>query len=99
MKDLPKGTIERLYIDITDRLNNLASLDTATITFEIWDSTTDVDDEDGPVLTGDATNEGMTVITDVVDTSTFEEGDYRMFVTIGLEPESIKLGPFRFTVG
>jgi hypothetical protein len=96
---IPKGSLEVLYVSVTDRLEQLTTLDTAAISYEVWDNESDVDSPLGPQLSGGCSNEGMTVITNPVDTAMLEEGPHRLFIRMVMGAEDIVLGPFDFIVG
>jgi hypothetical protein len=95
---LPKGSKEVMYIAVDDRQGQLANLDTATITWQVWDNFDDVD-LGTPIAIGNCTNEGMTAITSPIDTTLWNEGVYRLFISMTMGSEIIKLGPFDFVVG
>lgn len=96
---IPKGSVEALYVPVVDRAGVIDDLGDATsLAFQVWDNFDDVD-EGTPIASGACTFSGMTAITAPIDTSNMEEGIYRLFVTVGLPSESVKLGPFDFVVG
>lgn len=92
MERLAKGTIENLYIDVKDRLNNLTTLDGLTLTWEVKG------DEDESIANGPASNDDMLVICGPLNTTTWEQDEYDLYVIIANPPETIRLGPFRFVV-
>ena len=95
---IPKGSKEVLYVSVTDRLAQLTTLDSAVLAWEAWDNFKDVDDGT-PIANGVCTNEGMTAITSPIDTTEWDEGIYRLFLTMTMGAEVVKLGPFDFVVG
>lgn len=92
MERLTKGTQEYLYVDVTDRLNNLTTLDGLTLGWSV------MGDEAEAVSSGAAQNDGMLMICGPINTTTLDPDEYALFVTIAISPEIIKLGPFPFVV-
>ena len=92
MERLTKGTIEYLIIKVTDTLNNLTVIPSAT--YDIYTG----DDAATEVIVGqDAIIEGMLVMP-MVDTTNMDEGPYDLYITFPATPETPRLGPFRFRV-
>jgi hypothetical protein len=93
MVRLPKGTKEFLVVIITDKLQTLTDLATAnSVTF-------DVVKEDGDLQVSDAICDvdGMAALS-LVDTTTWNEGLYELFVKIDAGVQKPVLGPFKFEV-
>lgn len=91
MVTLPKGTKEYLYVDVTDRLNNITTLDGLTLTYEVKG------DEDESVTSGSALHDGM-LVSCLVDTASLDPDEYDLYVIVDNPPELIRLGPHRFVV-
>lgn len=89
---LPKGTKEFLVVVVAERLGNITTFDGITVTYDVLDEANEkvVDAEI-------ATTEDMTVMC-LVDTSTWDEGRYRLFISFAVFPQQPTLGPFRFEV-
>ena len=92
MITLPLGTKEFLAVLIVDKLGNLTTLDAVTVTFDVYG-----EDDTKVVDSAIATTDVMTVQC-LVDTSTWDEGNYRMFVNVDAPPQRPILGPFKFAV-
>jgi hypothetical protein len=92
MERLPVGTKEYLIVDVSDRLNNLTTLDGTVITFDVnhENGTEKYDDEP-------ASNDGMKVRC-LIDTTGWEPDEYGLFITIFAAPEQPRLGPYAFKV-
>jgi hypothetical protein len=93
MVRLPKGTKEFLVVVVVDKLQTLTDLSTATaVTF-------DVVKEDGTNQVSDINcdTDGMAALC-LVDTTTWDEAEYQLFVNVSTGVQNVILGPFRFEV-
>ena len=95
MVEINKGSIESVAIDVTDRFNNLTTLDTASLTFDItqFDGT--------PIVTAQGCpNTGMTAMPQVDTTpSDYEIGaSYKIYINFTALPDYPRLGPVTFKV-
>jgi hypothetical protein len=95
---LPQGTKEYLFLDVSDLLAQLLTLDGTTPKFDVKDQ--------GDVLKytqANATNVGMRMYC-LIDTSAahpqglWAAGNYRLYVNFTTAPELPRLGPYAFTV-
>lgn len=91
MQEYAVGTKEYFVVEVTDRLENLTTLDPYTITFDVKEKRTG----DDKYTDASASNEGMSVLC-LLDTSGWDVGRYLLWTTIVAEPESPRLGPFEF---
>jgi len=89
---LPKGSKEFLVVIVLDKLENIANLDDATVTFDIKDSS------QADVVTGQSTSIDDMTVSCLIDTTDMEEGEYLLFVNVDLTPQYVILGPFKFWV-
>ena len=92
MRKLIVGTIEQLDIHVQDDLGSLTTLDGTNPNFDVLD-------EGGTYkyLNEAANNVGMTAYC-LIDTTTWTEGRYRLYLKFQNIPETPKLGPFLFMV-
>lgn len=92
---LPIGTKEYLLVDITDLLNNLATLDGTTPKY-------DVKDQGGAFKYTQATATNVVMrlycIIDTMVGGAWAAGTYRLYINFTTAPELPRLGPFTFTV-
>lgn len=87
-----KGSIEPIAIDVTDKLGNLTTLDSADPHFDIEDFFNEA------VLSAlVAQNSGMTAICKI-DSTTLAEGDYKLFLYFNAVPDTPRLGPVSFSI-
>lgn len=90
---LPKGTKENLIVDVTDRLENLTTLDGANGTFDVRLK----NDGANWVTQGAIINIGMRAFC-LVDTGTWDVGTYELFLNFSALPEVPRVGPVEFEV-
>lgn len=93
MQEYPVGTIEYFVVDVTDRLNNLTTLDGFTFTFDVKARI----DGTSKYTAHAAIHDEMKILC-LVDTTGWDLGIYQLWATIHATPESPRLGPFEFTV-
>lgn len=92
---LTKGTKQYYPITVTSALGALSTLDTADLRFDIYKN----DDDETVVDTNlSADNDGMLALP-LVDTTSLDEGEYKLFINFVALPEEPRLGPFYFVVG
>lgn len=92
MDTLNKGTKELLSVILTDRLGLIDTIPAADFKVISEDETTIVQDW----VAADSIS-GLRVDC-LVDTSTWDEGTYKLFVRPDIPPESPIIGPFEFGV-
>lgn len=92
---LPKGSVEHLIVDISDRLENLTSLAGTNARYDIRARAAST----WIVQSLPATTIGMSAYC-LVDTSDsqYTYGRYELYVQFDNLPESPRLGPFEFEV-
>jgi hypothetical protein len=94
MERLPVGTKEYLIVDVSDRLDNLTTLDGVVITFDVLSE----DIEVNPMYESQpASNDGMSVKC-LIDTTDWDPDEYSLFIDFIAAPEEPRLGPFKFKV-
>jgi hypothetical protein len=90
---LVAGTKENLIVDVTDRLENLTTLDGANGTFDVR-----LKGETSWEIQGQAIiNIGMRAFC-LVDTDTLDVGVYELFLNFQSLPEEPRIGPIEFEV-
>jgi hypothetical protein len=89
---LPKGTKEFLAVTVDDKLNNITTLEGETVTFDVRG------EDDALVVTDGPTILQSMIALCLVDTTTWDEGKYRLFLKIDIAPQRPVLGPFKFDV-
>lgn len=93
MERLPLGSKEYLVIDVTDRLNNLTTLDGVAMTFDVTDN-----EGTSKLSNQPASNEGMRAYC-LIDTAGWTPDEYRLTLELTIGAETPRLGPFPFKVG
>lgn len=94
METLTKGTKEYLPIKVRNILGSFTTLDGTGLQFDLYKD----DLAETAVLTAQPTsNDGMTALP-LIDTTTLDEGDYKVFIKFTALPEVPRLGPFKFRV-
>jgi hypothetical protein len=90
---LPLGSKEYLVVDVTERLNNLTTLDDIILTFDVTDNegTDKINDEP-------ATNQDMKAYC-LIDTTGWRPDEYELSLKMIVGVEAPILGPFPFKVG
>lgn len=94
MEEFSEGTIEYFVVDVTDRLNNLTTLDGYDLTFDVKRK----DSLEANKYTNEpATNDGMKILC-LIDTTDWDHDTYNLWTKIIATPESPRLGPFEFLI-
>lgn len=89
---LPKGTKEFLIVVVSDKLALIDTLDGVSVTFTV------LGEDDAPVVTDAvASVQDMNALC-LIDTTTWAEGYYRLFLKIDITPQVPLLGPLKFAV-
>lgn len=92
MQTLNKGSIETISCLLTDRLGNIDTIAAADFKVVSEDETVTVQD-----WTGAENISGMRVDC-LIDTTTWDEGTYKLYVRPSIPPETPIVGPFEFGV-
>jgi len=92
---VPKGSIQYWPIKVIDAFETINSLDGLDVRFDLYK----VEDDDDTEITvnGSATNSGMIALP-LIDSTTMEEGLYKVFISFVASPQTPKIGPFFFKI-
>lgn len=88
---LTKGTVESVVVDITDLTGEISDLGLTGPIFDVLDQDSNYMYQNEPV---NSINDMRLFC--LVDTSTWDVGIYRLYVSFTQAPETPKLGPFKF---
>lgn len=87
-----RGSTEYLLVDIVDKLFSITDLAPLAPKFDV-----EAPDGTNKLTAQTASATGMR-LSCLVNTNTWDLGEYKLFVTFTLAPEIPRLGPFYFTV-
>lgn len=91
---VPKGSIQYWPVKVFDAFNLINTLDGLDVRFDIYKA----DEAETEIITnGSADNSGMIALP-LVDSTTLDEGLYKLFISFVASPQTPRLGPFFFQV-
>lgn len=96
-----QGTKEKFQVLITDREGVITDLSSSVPKFDVMDAADAFKYGDGTYANGQAATAAAMIISALVDTNfggVWAEGEYRLFVWFVVGTETIRKGPFFFTV-
>lgn len=92
---VPKGSIQYWPIKVMDAFETINSLDGLDVRFDLYKVEDDTDTE--ITLNGSAGNSGMIALP-LIDSTTMDEGLYKVFISFVASPQTPRLGPFFFRI-
>lgn len=90
-----KGSKQYWPVKVMSALNTLASLDGLDLRFDLYKVEDDSDTE--IISNASAANNGMIALP-LIDSTTLDEGVYKLFISFVASPQTPRLGPFYFKV-
>ena len=91
---VPKGSVQYWPVKVFDAFQLINTLDGLDVRFDIYKD----DDAETEVITnGSADNSGMIALP-LVDSTTMDEGRYKLYISFVASPQTPRLGPFFFLV-
>lgn len=91
---IPKGSIQYWPVQILSAFGTITTLDGKDCRYDLYKAD---DDETDIVLNAAAENDGMIALP-LIDSTTLDEGLYKVFISFVASPQTPKLGPFYFQV-
>lgn len=95
---VPKGSIQYWPVNVMNALEGVTALDSLDGKDVRYDLYRVLDDSDEEItLNASADNQGMIALP-LIDSTSFEEGVYKLFISFVASPQTPRLGPFYFKV-